>query len=107
MTLSYLVIVMSPSQSSSVQRLVAFARDMTAHGPIRPGLIVVSGAAARDGQQTIADLRSGGQTDSDCAARLLQITNVHLGSSYRFQLEGGFPRLAQRKTRSEKLQARD
>lgn len=107
MTLSYLVIVMSPSQSSSVQRLVAFARDMTAHGPIRPGLIVVSGAAARDGQQTIADLRSGGQTDSDCAASWLQITNVHLGSSYRFQLEGGFPRLVQRKTRSEKLQARD
>ena len=53
MTLSYLVIVMSPSQSSSVQRLVAFARDMTAHGPIRPGLIVVSGAAARDGQQPL------------------------------------------------------
>ena len=34
-------------------RLVAFARDMTAHGPIRPGLIVVSGAAARDGSKPL------------------------------------------------------
>src|SRR5579864_2360449 len=40
--LSYLVIAMSSFQWSSVQRMVAFARDMTAHGPIRPGLVVVS-----------------------------------------------------------------
>ena len=86
-----------------MQRTVVFAGDMTAHGPIRPGLFVVSGAGARVRQRTIADLRSGGQTDSDCAATWLQITNIHQGSSYRFQLEGGFPCLVQRQTEIGKV----
>ena len=53
MTLSYLVIAMSPSQWSSVQRVVASARDMTAHGPIRLGLIVVSGAPPETGSKPL------------------------------------------------------
>jgi hypothetical protein len=31
---------MSPFRGSSGQRMVAFARDMTAHGSIRPGLLL-------------------------------------------------------------------
>src|SRR5216684_1468318 len=73
---------MRPFQWSSIQRIVAFRRDIS---HIRFGQGWLLSATFAPLRRYIAGLRSGGQIDSDCSAVSFQITNGHCDNSYRDQ----------------------
>src|SRR5579864_5379579 len=76
---------MRPFQWSSMQRMVAFARDMIPQIPNQAR--VDRSTTSLPGQEgTMAELRSGGQIDSGCESVPFQITNGNLGEQLPCQI---------------------
>src|SRR5579864_4203043 len=76
---------MRPFQWSSMQRMVAFARDMIPQIPNQAR--VDRSTTSLPGQEaTMAELRSGGQIDSVSESVAFQITNGHLGEQLLSQI---------------------